>query len=160
MEVKEKIRPTNRPTAVLQSYKDKFTLWLSKQIKRNDPIGDFARDTMRIIKWPQLYGAFPKITRLVDLETYLWAKNEYVLEAARSSWNEFSNKKRETISLKVRFEIFRRDDFSCQICGATAHESRLEVDHKHPVSRGGTNDPENLWTLCFPCNRGKGTSTL
>jgi|JI8StandDraft_1071087.scaffolds.fasta_scaffold50976_3 5-methylcytosine-specific restriction endonuclease McrA len=32
----------------------------------------------------------------------------------------------------------------------------LEVDHKLAVSKGGTNDIENLLILCFRCNRGKG----
>lgn len=59
-----------------------------------------------------------------------------------------------------RYAILERDSFSCQLCGATAKESRLEIDHKIPVSRGGTNDPENLWTLCMPCNRGKGAELL
>jgi hypothetical protein len=31
----------------------------------------------------------------------------------------------------------------------------LEVDHIHPVSKGGTDDSMNLITSCFDCNRGK-----
>ena len=40
--------------------------------------------------------------------------------------------------------------------GARAPDVELEVDHKIPVSRGGTDDEKNLITKCFNCNRGKG----
>jgi 5-methylcytosine-specific restriction endonuclease McrA len=64
--------------------------------------------------------------------------------------------KRESISPSERFKIMERDGFRCRLCGATAkHRARLEVDHKVPVAKGGSNDPSNLWTLCFTCNRGK-----
>lgn len=64
--------------------------------------------------------------------------------------------KRRRKSLTTRFHVFKRDEFRCQMCGATAQDgARLEVDHKHPISRGGSNKAENLWTLCFDCNRGK-----
>ena len=58
--------------------------------------------------------------------------------------------------LSRRFAIFRRDNYRCQICGRTAKDGvRLEIDHKVPRAKGGSNHPSNLWTLCFDCNRGK-----
>lgn len=36
--------------------------------------------------------------------------------------------------------------------------TRLEVDHVVPISKGGTNDLDNLQTLCEPCNQAKGVS--
>lgn len=62
-----------------------------------------------------------------------------------------------------RFEILKRDDYRCRLCGAAARDGehvRLEVDHITPRSRRGTNDQSNLWTLCFSCNRGKGIKEL
>jgi 5-methylcytosine-specific restriction endonuclease McrA len=38
--------------------------------------------------------------------------------------------------------------------------ARLEVDHKIPVAKGGRNEIENLWALCFECNRGKGVQEV
>lgn len=65
------------------------------------------------------------------------------------------------ISVTQRFAIFKRDSYRCCICGASAEGgSRLEIDHKVAVARGGTNAEDNLWTLCFECNRGKGTDDL
>ena len=63
--------------------------------------------------------------------------------------------KRKGISKKVRFEIFKRDGFKCCYCGETPPSVTLEVDHIEPVSKGGSNDMNNLVTACFSCNRGK-----
>lgn len=62
---------------------------------------------------------------------------------------------RTPVSKRVRFEVFKRDGFTCQYCGATPPKVVLEVDHVDPVAAGGTNDMDNLVTSCFPCNRGK-----
>ena len=62
---------------------------------------------------------------------------------------------RKSLSKTVRFEVFKRDKFTCQYCGAQAPEVILEVDHIKPVSKGGTNDIMNLVTACRDCNSGK-----
>ena len=68
--------------------------------------------------------------------------------------------KRECVSKKIRFEVFKRDLFTCQYCGKKAPDIILEIDHINPVSKGGTNDIENLVSACFDCNRGKGARKL
>ena len=67
---------------------------------------------------------------------------------------------RKSLSKKVRFEVFKRDNFTCQYCGGKAPQVVLEVDHIEPVSKGGTNDILNLVTSCFDCNRGKSDRRL
>lgn len=65
------------------------------------------------------------------------------------------------VSKKMRFDIFKRDQFQCQYCGAHPSETVwLEVDHVRAVSDGGTNEADNLVTACFDCNRGKGAEPL
>jgi hypothetical protein len=68
--------------------------------------------------------------------------------------------KRQPISKKLRFEVFKRDSFTCQYCGLKAPDVILEVDHIKPVKEGGTNDLLNLITSCYICNRGKGAREL
>jgi hypothetical protein len=63
--------------------------------------------------------------------------------------------KRKSISKKIRFEVFKRDGFKCQYCGAKSPDVLLHVDHIEPVSKGGANDVMNLITSCEPCNLGK-----
>lgn len=67
---------------------------------------------------------------------------------------------RKGISKKLRFEVFKRDSFTCQYCGRMAPDVILEIDHINPVKEGGTNDIMNLITSCFDCNRGKGKRKL
>lgn len=68
--------------------------------------------------------------------------------------------KRRAISEKTRFEIFKRDSFTCQYCGVQPPQAILHIDHIIPVASGGTNAPENLITSCQPCNSGKGARSL
>lgn len=63
--------------------------------------------------------------------------------------------KRKEIPKKVRFEVLKRDKFTCQYCGRQAPDVVLNVDHIKPVAKGGTNDITNLITSCFDCNSGK-----
>ena len=60
-----------------------------------------------------------------------------------------------SVNPKLRFEVFKRDNFTCQYCGEKPPEVTLEVDHLIPVSKGGTDDQKNLITSCIECNRGK-----
>jgi hypothetical protein len=67
---------------------------------------------------------------------------------------------RKPLSKKLRFDVFKRDFFKCQYCGATPPAVVLEADHIHPVSQGGKDRIDNLITACFDCNRGKGAGLL
>ena len=49
----------------------------------------------------------------------------------------------------TRFNVFLRDRFSCQYCGA---KTDLTFDHLIPRSRGGLTTWENVITACSPCN--------
>lgn len=68
--------------------------------------------------------------------------------------------KRKDLPKSIRFEVFKRDSFTCQYCGRMAPDVVLEVDHINPVANGGTNDIINLVTSCKDCNRGKGKKLL
>ena len=65
-----------------------------------------------------------------------------------------------SLSKRLRFEVFKRDKFTCQYCGAHPPSVVLEADHIHPKSKGGKNDINNLITACFNCNRGKSNNKL
>jgi cytochrome c553 len=67
---------------------------------------------------------------------------------------------RKPVSKSVRFEVFKRDSFKCQYCGASAPDILLQIDHIKPVSQGGTNDILNLLTACANCNSGKSNKAL
>jgi len=59
---------------------------------------------------------------------------------------------RATIPPSVRRAVLARDQHRCR--GAGCHSARfLSVHHKVPRADGGTNDPDNLITLCGNCHR-------
>jgi hypothetical protein len=60
----------------------------------------------------------------------------------------------------MRFEVFKRDSFKCQYCGASSPDVILHCDHIKPVKEGGKNTMLNLTTSCSNCNLGKGARTL
>ena len=65
-----------------------------------------------------------------------------------------------SLSVRVRFEVFKRDRFTCSYCGQTPPNVLLEVDHIVPRAAGGSDDTANLTTSCKDCNRGKSAGLL
>jgi hypothetical protein len=59
------------------------------------------------------------------------------------------------ITKTMRAFVLDRDK-RCLLCGASAEQEQLEVDHWLPKALGGEDKLENLRTLCLSCNRGKG----
>ncbi|MCC5963394.1 MAG: HNH endonuclease [Rhodobacteraceae bacterium] len=57
----------------------------------------------------------------------------------------------------TRFNLFLRDEFSCQYCGA---KQDLTFDHVLPRKLGGVTSWENVVAACAPCNLKKGSKTL
>lgn len=55
-----------------------------------------------------------------------------------------------------RFNVFARDNDTCQYCGKRLPRSELNLDHVIPRSKGGTSSWDNVVCSCFVCNRKKG----
>ncbi|RED11085.1 HNH endonuclease [Pontivivens insulae] len=57
----------------------------------------------------------------------------------------------------TRFNLFLRDGFTCQYCGA---QGEMTFDHVIPRARGGRTTWDNVVAACSPCNLRKGSKTL
>jgi HNH endonuclease len=86
-----------------------------------------------------------------------WRK---ALVAASDAWEgrtpqpfNKTGRERKPISPHTRFEVFKRDLYTCQLCRRAGVE--LVLDHVTPLCLGGTNAKENLQALCVECNLGK-----
>lgn len=67
---------------------------------------------------------------------------------------------RALMTSKLRHDILERDSYTCKYCGASQKNEPnllLEVDHIIPISKGGLTSVDNLQTLCWRCNRSKGS---
>jgi len=111
---------------------------------RDLPVGENAR-------WEAMYRSY--VPQKV-------APPPTIKRQGNDSRNARPNYERLRIPAGLRFNILTRDKNRCVKCGASGTEAQLEVDHIHPVSKGGTNDPKNLQTLCKRCNLGKGARII
>jgi len=64
------------------------------------------------------------------------------------------------VSKRTRFEVFKRDSFTCQYCGRAAPDVILNADHIDPRAHGGADEILNLITSCWDCNSGKSDKKL
>ena len=89
-----------------------------------------------------------------------------LLELCKSKIDEFDAKRGDTvwqhrkrghrpISGSVRYEVLSRAKFKCELCGISADEKNIEVDHIFPRSLGGKDDLSNYQALCYSCNAAK-----
>lgn len=102
-----------------------------------------------------------------------WQTKFYEMQESRNAWRERAESmaryvmeqteapapppvgkpRRNPITPLTRYMVYARDEWACKHCGAT---DALQIDHIHPIARGGSDDMDNLQTLCSPCNSRKG----
>lgn len=60
--------------------------------------------------------------------------------------------KRKVFNQEERAAIYRKTKGYCYLCGDFVDFNKFEVEHKIPISKGGTNDLSNLFCSCHVCN--------
>lgn len=62
-----------------------------------------------------------------------------------------------TVPYALQQACFQRDNYTCQRCGFVGrpNAAELNADHVIPRAEGGTDDLDNLETLCVPCHKHK-----
>jgi len=71
-------------------------------------------------------------------------------EKLPTTFREYAKKHKRRGKPAVYWEVLERDNWKCRRCG---EEYRvLEVHHIIPKAKGGSDDPDNLITLCWPCH--------
>ena len=91
-----------------------------------------------------------ELVRLCDeaISTYLQKRGTAVYDHRRAALGYLSG--------SLRYEVLKRAGFRCELCGISADERAIEVDHILPRKHGGQDDKTNLQALCFKCNANKG----
>lgn len=59
-----------------------------------------------------------------------------------------------------RKTVYANGNGKCGICGKSIEFADMTIDHKIPLSRGGTNDFRNLQPACHTCNLMKNMLTM
>ena len=91
-----------------------------------------------------------ELIRLCDeaIDTYLQKRGTAAYDHRRAALGYLSG--------SLRYEVLKRAGFRCELCGVSADERAIEVDHILPRKHGDKDDVANLQALCFKCNANKG----
>lgn len=79
---------------------------------------------------------------------------EYIAKRGKAIW-EHRRKSSGYVPGTARYEVLKRAKYRCELCGISAEEKALEVDHIIPRNKGGTEDLSNFQALCYSCNAAK-----
>lgn len=94
----------------------------------------------------------PSQTQVSELVAICEAKvEEYEQRRGEKIWSHRA-KSAGYISGTVRYEVLKRAQFHCELCGISADEKALEVDHIMPRNAGGADELHNFQALCYSCN--------
>jgi len=94
------------------------------------------------------------LKRLLELKPF--CIYNFTCELLPNNLKRKNKRKRTHIPRGMRHEVFKRDNYTCVECGATkSNGATLHVDHIIPVSKNGTDELDNLQTLCSDCNLNK-----
>ena len=140
--------------------------------ERNDPVViefGFGIKSMNL-KEPTFYHTWEDVStpqHLSDIINTLVKANEHFknknqIPFVYKAWIICKPLKRKKLRRRTRIpkgmrkEVFKRDNYTCVQCGASKEDgATLHIDHIIPVSRGGTDELDNLQTLCSDCNLNK-----
>jgi 5-methylcytosine-specific restriction endonuclease McrA len=114
------------------------------------------------------HNAETKAWREANAEMYSEIKHRHY-EANTERWRAYTRNYRAAKSgnggkhtpedIQVLFNL-QRGLCHCGVALIISGRGKFHVDHMLPISRGGSNGPENLQLLCQPCNNSKGAKTM
>ena len=116
------------------------------EVKR--PLSKFSVGT-----YAQRYGTWYNALR-----AFIAAMNGDITDTKQANNEKTTTNNPRNINYRTRFKVMQRDNFKCQICGASPATQAgvlLHIDHIVPVAKGGQATMDNLQTLCQKCNLGK-----
>jgi hypothetical protein len=115
-----------------------------------------------VTRWGSWRNALEMFIRMVNMDNAnpdQSNENTILKENIKNDGNkEIKNESKREIPLGLRFQILKKDNYKCAICGrspATTVGIELHIDHIIPFSKGGKTKSDNLQTLCNECNIGK-----
>jgi hypothetical protein len=73
---------------------------------------------------------------------------------AHGNWKGVGKARDSAEYRRFRAKILRRDDYTCQSCGARGADARLEVEHRRPLAIAPERlmDESNVYVLCHDCH--------
>ena len=133
-------------------YYEQITKDMPGKVLGKHDIVEREGDDYRLTVDPSLLSSDERneLVRLCDekIDAYLQKRGTAVYDHRRAAIGYLSG--------SLRYEVLKRAGFRCELCGISADERAIEVDHILPRKHGGADDLTNLQALCFKCNANKG----
>ncbi len=125
----------------------------------NNMVGKVLRNHKIVAKTGNTYviDGFQDLTtdQIYELTSICETKlSGYIQKRGQKIWEHRSDK-RGYISGSIKYEVLKRAQFRCELCGVSADERALEVDHIEPKNLGGEDSINNYQALCYSCNASK-----
>ncbi|MEH6357444.1 MAG: HIT domain-containing protein [Pseudomonadales bacterium] len=122
----------------------------------NNMVGKVLRSRDIVEKTGQTYSlnGFEKLSPIEVEKLKLELQKrliDFIESRGDSVWNH-RKKSSGYVSGTIRYEVLKRAKFHCELCGISAQDKALEVDHIIPRNCGGSDDLSNFQALCYSCN--------
>lgn len=103
---------------------------------------------------PEYFGGYCDVcARPINLDKGYWHTDCYGLRKGVRSNLDIRRAQFQRKAKKLRKQVAERDGAFCKVCGGW---EGLTLDHIIPMSKGGSDDLDNLQILCAVCNSRKG----
>jgi len=140
----------NRDPTQIEYFSEVVKNMVGRVLTKNRGITEKTGDQYHLIGSSELTS--DQINELISLcQTKI---DEFEAKRGTSVW-EHRRRGHRPISGSIRYEVLSRAKFRCELCGISADEKNLEVDHIFPKSLGGKDDITNYQALCYSCNAAK-----
>ena len=74
-------------------------------------------------------------------------------------YDEPPARRRKSFPVSLKPELHKKQGGKCMYCGRKPGIDLMDVDHKNPMAKGGSDLKRNLQLLCRSCNTRKGATT-
>lgn len=116
----------------------------------------------KISKWGRSYYERKRDEIKQKVRNWRQVNRERIRPLRREEWRRRKARKRNAPGSHTAEDVQRQYDFQdgkCYYCGICVGNT-YHVDHVVPLSRGGSDDPENIVIACVACNCSKGDKLL
>ena len=128
-------------------YYDQITTGMVGRVLRKHGVVTWADGNFRLDGFGDLTS-----TEIAHLSELCQEKiEEYIGKRGDQVWAH-RDRTLNVLSGTLRYEVLKQAKFRCALCGISAEEKALEVDHILPRNHGGTDELSNLQALCYTCN--------
>ena len=131
----------------IEYYEEIVKNMVGRVLTRNRGITEKDGDNYSIINFEDLSE-----NEIEELKAICLNKiDDYIEKRGKKIW-QHRKKSSGHIRGTDRYNVLKRAKYRCELCGISAEEKALEVDHILPRNLGGADEINNYQALCYSCN--------